>query len=49
MMRDGGVPQSVAMDFAGHTSPEVNNTYTHTGMDAKQRSVDVLPDVTQLR
>jgi hypothetical protein len=46
MLRDAGVPQSVAMGFAGHTSPEINNSYTHTGIDSLQRAADVLPDFT---
>jgi len=45
MLRDAGVPQSVAMGFAGHTSPEINNAYTHTGIDSLRRAADSLPDV----
>jgi integrase len=45
MLRDAGIPQSVAMGFAGHTSPEINNSYTHTGIDSMQRAADSLPDV----
>jgi hypothetical protein len=39
------VPQSVAMGFAGHASPEMNNFYTHTGIDSLHRAADALPDV----
>jgi integrase len=46
MLRDAGVPQSVAMGFAGHTSPEINNAYTHTGIDSLRRAADALPDLT---
>jgi integrase len=46
MLRDSGVSQSVAMGFAGHTSPEINNAYTHTGIDSLQKAADSLPDVT---
>jgi integrase len=46
MLRDAGVPQSVAMGFAGHTSPEINNAYTHTGIESLRRAADALPDVT---
>jgi integrase len=45
MLRDAGVPQSVAMGFAGHSSPEINNTYTHTGLDSLRRAADSLPDL----
>jgi integrase len=47
MLRDAGVPQSVAMGFAGHASPEMNNFYTHTGIESLRRAADALPDVTQ--
>ena len=49
MLRDAGVPQSVAMGFAGHTSPEINNAYTYTGIESLRRAADVLPDFTLLR
>jgi integrase len=45
LLRDAGVPQSVAMGFAGHTSPEINNSYTHTGIDSLRRAADELPDL----
>jgi integrase len=46
MLRDAGVPQSVAMGSAGHTSPEINNSYTHTGIESLRRAADALPDLT---
>jgi integrase len=45
MLRDAGVPQSVAMGFAGHTSSEINNAYTHTGIESLRRAADALPDL----
>jgi integrase len=48
MLRDAGVAQSVAMGFAGHSSPEINNAYTHTGIEALRRAADALPDVTRI-
>jgi integrase len=46
MLRDAGVPQSVAVGFR-HTSPEINNAYTHTGIDSLRRAADSLPDVVE--
>jgi integrase len=46
-LRDAGVPRSVAMGFAGHSSPAINQQYTHVGNESLRRAADSLPDLTK--
>ena len=40
-----GLPQSVAMEFAGHSSAKAHSIYTHTGLSALQQAADALPEL----
>ncbi len=42
----GGVSQSVVQSLVGHGSPAMTAHYTHIGIEAAQRAVAMLPDVT---
>jgi integrase len=44
-----GLPQSVAMEFAGHSSAKAHSIYTHTGLAALQQAADALPELGPAR
>jgi integrase len=44
-LHEAGVPQSVAMSFVGHGSPEINQHYVTVGDESLRRAADSLPDV----
>jgi integrase len=45
MMKAAGIPQSVVMELAGHSTVEMSNTYTHTGEAALLAAVNSLPQL----
>jgi integrase len=42
-LKNAGVPQSVAMEFVGHDSPEISQHYTHVGEEALRKACAALP------
>jgi integrase len=47
LMKAAGVSAAVAMDLAGHESPEMNAHYTHLDEATKLAALNKLPDITK--
>jgi integrase len=45
LLKDAGAPEAAVMEQAGHSSKEMSAHYTHTGLDALERAVRLLPEV----
>lgn len=45
MLKAKGVSESVAMEFVGHDSPDINRNYTHMPMSSLQEAMQLLPTV----
>ena len=47
-MAEAGVSQEIRMRLTGHSSVNINNRYTHTGMKPLEYAIDLLPSVRGL-
>lgn len=46
LLKEYGVPESVARDIIGHDSAQISQHYTHTSDDSRKAAINKLPDVT---
>ena len=46
-MLEGGIPEGVIREIAGHVDPEMTKLYSHPRMAAKKAAVEALPRATQ--
>ena len=47
MLKEAGIPESVARELVGHASAAVSRQYTHVGDDALREAVESLPEIYQ--
>jgi integrase len=43
LLKDAGIPQAVVQELVGHSSAQMNQRYTHVGIESLQRAAAVLP------
>ena len=45
LLKNAGVPESVAMDIIGHDSEAISRHYTHVETAAKRKALQKLPNL----